>query len=114
MADPIVNLRTHRRTWALGQDELARLLGIAQSSYARIESGERLPDVQVLIRLQVVFGLSARDILPALYHQIEEEVMAHAAMLDRKWSQGRHYGARQKLRLLERMALRAKDNGLEA
>ncbi len=114
MAEPIINVRSHRRRWALGQDELASLLGISQSTYSRIENGEIIPDVRLLIGLCVVFGLSLRRMFPALYHHLEEIVMARAATLDHKWGRSSRHTVRQKRRLLTAMAYRAKGNSADA
>ena len=108
MTHPVINVRFHRRRWALGQDELATLLGISQSIYSRIESGEKPATVRLLVALQVIFGLSLRRILPALYHQIEEAIMGRAVALDKKWATCNNYNAERKRQLLSAMVYRVR------
>ncbi len=43
----------------LKQAEFARRVGIAQNTYNRYESGERIPDIEVLVRLAARLGVSA-------------------------------------------------------
>lgn len=83
-------------------------MGISQSTYSRIESGELAPDVRLLIGLQVVLGLSLRRMVPVSYHEIEEQVMARATGLDAMWAKSSRSVARHKRRLLSAMAKRAK------
>jgi len=49
-------LRTLRG--GLKQAEFARKVGLAQNSYNRYESGERIPDIDVLTRLAAHLGVS--------------------------------------------------------
>jgi len=58
----------------LKQAEFARRVGIAQNTYSRYESGERIPDIEVLVRLAARLGVSAdwllgldsKDAVPAV------------------------------------------------
>ncbi len=57
----------------LKQAEFARKVGIAQNTYSRYESGERIPDIEVLARLAArldvsadwLLGLDNKDAVPA-------------------------------------------------
>ncbi len=57
----------------LKQAEFARKVGIAQNTYSRYESGERIPDIEVLVRLAArlgvstdwLLGLDNKDAVPA-------------------------------------------------
>ena len=57
----------------LKQAEFARKVGIAQNTYSRYESGERIPDIEVLVRLAArlgvstdwLLGLDSKDAVPA-------------------------------------------------
>ena len=42
----------------LKQAEFARKVGLAQNTYNRYESGERIPDIEVLVRLAARLGVS--------------------------------------------------------
>lgn len=57
----------------LKQAEFARKVGLAQNTYSRYESGERIPDIEVLVRLAArlgvstdwLLGLDSKDAVPA-------------------------------------------------
>jgi len=57
----------------LKQAEFARKVGLAQNTYNRYESGERIPDIEVLVRLAArlgvstdwLLGLDSKDAVPA-------------------------------------------------
>jgi transcriptional regulator with XRE-family HTH domain len=61
-------LRLKRRSAALTQDDVARILGTGGRSYvAMLESGDRVPHVRDIILLSLLFGASEREIFPPLY-----------------------------------------------
>lgn len=74
-------MKLHRKRWALSQVELGHLLGTSKSTISRLERGDFAPPVRTLLALEVVFGLSARALLPRIYAEIEERVMRQAAGL---------------------------------
>lgn len=47
----LIGLRGNRT-----QEEIARLLGITQSYYARLESGDKVPSISLLARMTAVLG----------------------------------------------------------
>lgn len=63
----------------LKQAEFARKVGLAQNTYNRYESGERIPDIEVLARLAARLGVST-DWLLGLDN--EDAVPAAAALPD--------------------------------
>lgn len=103
-------VRRNRLRWALSQGELAALLGVSQSVVSRCESASCLPDIQVALGLQVVFGNSPRATFPGLYASVENAVMANAVELDRALGKKRDHASEAKRRLLTGMAHRAGGN----
>ncbi|EKD96571.1 MAG: Helix-turn-helix protein [uncultured bacterium] len=75
-------LRTHRRKWALTQKEVAFLLGHKSSTHvSRLEQGKRIPCMDIVLACEVLFGLTPHRLFPKHYADIEEAVLARAAML---------------------------------
>jgi transcriptional regulator with XRE-family HTH domain len=61
-------LRQLRRSAALTQDDVARILGTGGRSYvAMLESGDRVPHVRDTILLSMLFGAPESEIFPPLY-----------------------------------------------
>ena len=102
-------LRVHRRTHRLNQDELAHLLGITPSMVLRMEQGAKaqLADIETMLGLEVVFGKSPAGIFSALYAEIEESVMLRAAELELVWRTLDDGKSKAKLALLRDMLARA-------
>lgn len=79
---PLNYVRPLRRRWALTQKEVADLLGFySRSCVSRIEQGERVPDLECAMALELLFGIPAKDIFPAAYAQAEEDLMRNALAL---------------------------------
>jgi len=75
------SVRRFRKSAFLAQDELAELLGVAQSSVSRIEAGE-IPDGTTILGLQILFDQSPQSLFPDLYDVAAEEIVRCAAELD--------------------------------
>ena len=103
-------LRVHRRTHRLNQDELAHLIGVSPSMILRMEQGARaqLNDVEAMLGLEVVFGKAPSNIFSALYTTVEDAVMRRAIELDAVWRKLDDPKAKAKLALLEDMMGRVK------
>lgn len=101
-------MHIHRERWALTQEELARLIGKrSHSIISRYEHGKGLPPLRALLAYEVVFGFGLRQLVPELYGEVEEEVIARASEL---WSEleGRaDHPANRKRALLKAMIDRA-------
>lgn len=54
------NLKNARKEKGMTQREVAEYLGIAESSYAKYESGERLGKIKHWDRLEDLFGIHQR------------------------------------------------------
>lgn len=80
-------LRVHRRTHRLNQDELAHLVGITPTMIMRMEKGAKpqLADIQAMLGLEFVFGKPLSQIFSALYALVEEAVMGRATELEPIW-----------------------------
>ena len=102
-------LRVHRRTHRLNQDELAHLLGTTSSMVLRMEQGARaqLSDIETMLGLEVIFGKSPAGIFSALYTEVEESVMLRAAELEQVWRTLDDSKSTAKLALLRDMVARA-------
>lgn len=85
--NPTHELRVHRRTHRLKQDELAHLVGISPSMLMRMERGARaqFADIEAMLGLEFVFGKPLSQIFSALYALVEEAVMGRATELEPVW-----------------------------
>ena len=104
-------LRVHRRTHRLNQDELAHLIGVSPSMILRMEQGARaqLADVEAMLGLEVVFGKAPSQIFSALHAAVEEAEMRRAVELEEVWRRlDDDPKAKAKLTLLQEIVRRAK------
>jgi len=74
-------LRTLRLENGLSVTELAQLLGLSVSAVSRFEILARRPSIDVVFGTEVIFGTPPREAFPALFGEVEDEVMARAKML---------------------------------
>lgn len=104
-------LRVHRRTHRLNQDELAHLIGVSPSMILRMEQGARpqLADVEAMLGLQVVFGKPPSEIFSALFVAVEDAVMRRAAELEAVWRTLDDPKSQAKLAFLREMVGRASE-----
>ena len=77
-------VRFYRKHYALTQDDLARLLALSQTAVSRLEGDPDSGTLETAFALQVLFGLSPRQVFWRIYQQVEEAVMARAVGLDRE------------------------------
>ena len=76
MPTECIVLRTHRKKWALTQRELADLIGIAsQQHVSHVERSMIVPGIKVVLALEIVFGVCAKQLFPKLFDEIEDEVV---------------------------------------
>lgn len=66
------NIRYHRGRLELTVSELAKKMDVSYQTVYRWESGERIPDITMLIELANIFGVSIEEIM-ANEHQLYEE-----------------------------------------
>ena len=101
-------LGAHRKRWALTKQELSHLIGYHGSDpVSRCETSLREPTIKLVLGCEVVFGLQARTLFPALYGRVEDLVMERAAALDAALRDRDDAAAERKRELLERMVERA-------
>jgi transcriptional regulator with XRE-family HTH domain len=75
-------VRTHRLRHALSAEDLAGLLNQrSTTSVSMFENGERLPNLEGALALQVVFGMAPREMFPDFFASVEEAVMLRACAL---------------------------------
>jgi len=60
---PLYQLRKFREERELTQEEMAEKIGIRREKYAKIELGYTDPDTDFIRRFQLVFNLSAEDLV---------------------------------------------------
>jgi|SRR3989344_819470 len=101
-------IRTHRRKWALTQKDLAFLLGRKSSTHvSRLEQSKRTPHVEIILACEILFGISSGQLLPKLYEEVEEQVMARAKELYEKLEGERSHPATRKKEFLSTVLKRA-------
>jgi len=102
-------LRVHRRTHQLNQDELAHLIGASPSMVMRMEKGveAQLADIEAMLGLEFVFGKPLSRIFSALYAAVEDAVMRRATELEPVWRSLEDPKNSAKLALLTEMMGRA-------
>ena len=71
-------LHTLRKQWGLSQPDLASLLGITASALCRFENLSRRPTAELIIGAEVIFGHGAKEVFPALYRDIERDIVNRA------------------------------------
>ena len=54
-----------RKYYKITQDELASRLGVTRQAVSKWETGTTLPDIEILMRLSEIYGISINDILKA-------------------------------------------------
>ena len=75
---------------------------------SRFEDGVVDPPLHIAFGLQVIFGSEAEQLFPALFDQIEEEVLTRAYELYERLQGGKSRLTKAKLDFLESMFERAK------
>jgi len=75
-----------RKRWGLPQRNLAHLVGVSPSLISRYEHGGLPPSARSMLAFEVIFGRGGRHLFPTLYADVQDDVMRHAAKLDRALS----------------------------
>ena len=100
-------LHTLRKQWGMSQPELAALFDLTGSALCRFENLSRRPSADLVIGAEVIFGHSAKEIFPALYHEIEGEIVSQARVMHARLETKTDRASRAKLRLLTEIIERA-------
>jgi transcriptional regulator with XRE-family HTH domain len=93
-------LKAHRLKAALTQAEVAGLLGLTPNAVSQYELGKRGIPVEVLIASEVIFGVSAAKLFPALYNGVEEDLAIRALELHERLAGLEDPKSRKKLALI--------------
>lgn len=80
-----VNLREARKSSGMTQKEVAQKVGIARSTYALYETGERSPDVEVVKKLAKVLGVSGDYLIGNAEVKRAVKYTALFEMMERKY-----------------------------
>jgi transcriptional regulator with XRE-family HTH domain len=82
-SEPLNNyIRTHRNRAALSQAELATLIGCGSAAtVARYELGMREPLLDTALALEVVFGVTPRELFPGRFRTVEQFVRKRVDLL---------------------------------
>ena len=79
-------LQTQRKRLALSQEEVGFLLGIRGmnkgNKVCRDESFARKPSLQDALAYEAIYGRPVRELFAGLYQQAEQDVAAHARILN--------------------------------
>ncbi len=66
-----------RSAWGLARKKVARILGYTRtSSLIRFENGERLPNLETALKLEILYRRPVAFLFPDLYVALREEIRA--------------------------------------
>ena len=72
-------LRPYRKAAALSQRDLGLLLGLAsQSSVSEYEAALKRPSLATVVASEILFGVPARELFPALYEETHKGLVTRA------------------------------------
>jgi transcriptional regulator with XRE-family HTH domain len=95
----------HRKSAGLSQDELALLLGLrSRSALAKYELAHRMPELQVIIGLEIVFGEPVQGVFKGVARRLRELIRARARALGEAMPEKSSTMNADKLRTLDRLA----------
>ena len=96
-------LHTLRKQSGLSQPEMAALFDVTGSAMSRFENLSRHPTIELLIGAEVIFGQTAKDVFPAIYQDIERDIVEQARVLRDDLKSKTDPGSRKKSRLLNEL-----------
>ncbi len=106
-------LRTIRKRHALTQAELGLLLGYSTSAISKFETRSSPPTVKLILGCEVIFGGGARELFPAVYRDIEDEVMRRARGLYERLEKRNDLASLDKMQLLLDMIHRVEGDSFQ-
>ena len=102
-------VRSYRRRWGLSQSELAHLVGLKSgTTISRIERHIQKPTLLVALACHAIFGIPPAELFPAVFVEIEEDVMRRAYGLYEQLQGSKSSATKTKLDCLEVALARAK------
>lgn len=103
-------LRTHRKSWAFSQKQLASLLGFRFPTHlSKYERDQRLPSLRIALACEVIFGVPVSALFKGLHAEVEEDVMRRATALFESLEHRTDPAGQRKRELLVAMLARATD-----
>lgn len=100
-------LHTLRKQSGLSQPEMAALFDVTGSAMSRFENLSRHPTIELLIGAEVIFGQTAKDVFPAIYQEIEHDIVERARVLRDELKSRTDPASRKKFRLLNELTKHA-------
>ena len=79
---------------------MAALFDVTGSAMSRFENLSRHPTIELLIGAEVIFGQTAKDVFPAIYRDIERDIVERARVLRDDLKAKTDPASRKKFRLL--------------
>lgn len=62
-----MNIKEHRKTVNMTQDDLARALGVSKSLISRYENGHTQPPISMILKMSKIFGVNTNDFIISDY-----------------------------------------------
>lgn len=93
-------LKTNRLKAALSQRELGELLGLGDTAVSNYETEFRSVPARVLVASEIIFGVGAAELFPALYEVAREDLAARALKLAKRLEGREDPASRKKLKAL--------------
>ena len=87
-------LRMCRRQAGMSQEKLAEKLGVSRQAITKWETGTGMPDIENIMAISALFGISIDELLPAAVDVIFETGQASVSMLQRRLKLGYSRAAR--------------------
>ena len=104
-------MRTFRQRHALSEDELALLINQRSgSSISHFEAGDRVPNLEGALALQIVFEVEPRRMFPGFYEFVEDGLMRRAKQLREGLEGKADQRSSAKRELLDAIAARREDD----
>jgi len=82
---------------------MAALFDVTGSAMSRFENLSRHPTIELLIGAEVIFGQTAKDVFPAIYQDIERDIVERARVLRDHLKAKTDPASRKKVRLLNEL-----------
>jgi transcriptional regulator with XRE-family HTH domain len=72
-------LVSHRKRWKLSQSEVGQLLALSEDAIAHYEKGERSPQIEAAIGLELVYGKPLTELFPDMSFSVASDVLSALA-----------------------------------
>jgi len=76
-------IKAHRKRWHMTQKELAFLLGYDGNGYmSRLETGDREPQVEELILLEIIFQKAGHHLFSKYYRSVSDKLLHRLSLFE--------------------------------